>query len=203
MSKKFSVVVSNIDRNTYRAYKHMGNGKYYYNLEKTDLHALIRSELKGVKYPFGLKEDRFRWQDNDKRGQYVELNGTSMIKTKEPERHEYVANVKHCFFNKSQLKKYVENKNSIRTLIPESSNTFDENHRKCKFRVASATGSIANLLECTQDVEIPRKKVKHQECMIFKPEAQKIKQRRRSVDVGSVAGRKNKQSVEDDYVHVR
>jgi hypothetical protein len=155
-----------------------------------DLCAMLRSELKGIKHPFGLKEYRFRWQDNKNRGEFVELKGKSVIKTKEPERLEHIHNVKHCFSDTSKLKKYVENKNSIRTLIPEMNNSFDSKRRKSKYRLASACGSIANLIECTKDVEIPNKKVVHYQSKIFEPEEQKIKYRRRSVDFDSMAGKK-------------
>ena len=144
-----------------------------------------------MKYPFGLKEVRFRWQTNKNAGEWYELSGRMNKKVSAPISQERIEKVNKCFESKTMKRKYAENKNAFRTIVPNLNNSF-EKIKKSSIKKSSATGSIANLLDVTQDYEIPNKKIKLQKSNVFSMEEEIIRPRRRSVDFGDMAGKLTK-----------
>jgi midasin (ATPase involved in ribosome maturation) len=73
-AKRFSVMMKNMDHNSYRAYKMM-NEDDKSSMRRTNHHEVIKGEKNNLKYPLDLKEKRFRWQTSKNLGERWELTG--------------------------------------------------------------------------------------------------------------------------------
>lgn len=72
-SKRFSVMMRNIDFNAYRAFKLVNEDE---KKTKKNPHEMLTGQHNLMRFPFGLKEKRFRWQTSKNLGERVELSGT-------------------------------------------------------------------------------------------------------------------------------
>lgn len=81
--KRFSLLIRNQSPGAYEAYKSMTVVKNRSN-SVTDLKSVIERHRinTGMKYPFGLTENRFRWQQNDSKHQvhHFEITGSLSMK---------------------------------------------------------------------------------------------------------------------------
>ncbi len=66
-------MMRNIDYNAYRAFK-MANNEDNSN-KKKNAYELFRKEQNSMRFPFDLKEKRFRWQTSKNLGEKWELKG--------------------------------------------------------------------------------------------------------------------------------
>ena len=75
--RRVSAIIRDIDLNTYRAFKNVTNEKANH-LEKNPYN-ILKGGNNMMKFPFGLKEKRFRWQTQKNIAETTELTG-NMIK---------------------------------------------------------------------------------------------------------------------------
>ena len=172
-SKRMSLVMRNMDYNAYRGLKLSSENT---NANKQDLTDLVRQQLKSSngsgRFPFGLTEERFRWQTCKNIGEKKELNGklvrrnSDLMSTKGNwqslmEKTGTIPDTIHLSKNRASSYKYRVEKNSKRTIIPESDSTLDNFDCKRKeefFNKSTANGSIAKLIEKTPLCEEKYKK---------------------------------------------
>ena len=73
-SKRISAIIRNIDFNAYRAYKNLTNENG--NHSERNPYNILKGSNNMMKYPFELKEKRFRWQTSKNLAETTELTGT-------------------------------------------------------------------------------------------------------------------------------
>jgi hypothetical protein len=223
--KRFSVALRNIDFNAYRAFKIAEDEVEDPNLlykRKNPYEMLHHGGHNLMRFPFGLKEKRFRWQTNKNLGEKCELKGNTkkyhnknnsvgdwealMNKTSEEIKPKKLSS------NKAASYKFQENKNSSRIFAPELDHSTDEqiNPRNGRRSVAdetkrsTATGSLSNLLGKTPMNECKPKKYAErltQGNEIFTP---KIEEKTKGIKVKGtedslvLGGRKTQKEIEEE-----
>ena len=79
-NKRMSTMIREIDFNAYRAYKNVTNEKG--NHTERNPYNILKGGNNMMRFPFGLKEKRFRWQTSKNVAETTELTGT-MFKRKD------------------------------------------------------------------------------------------------------------------------
>lgn len=179
--KKMSVAIRNIDFNLYRAYKNINTNKAGGHNPYEKLHG----ENNMARFPFGLTEQRFRWQFNPNEGERTELKGKlyrkSSLQTEQREEHKAdwatlmkrssVDPEKKITRNRASSYKYEIESNSKRIVNPH--HTTEENYSRIKTKhsnQAHANGSIANLINITPDYTTKKRPLSIQKSnKIFEP----------------------------------
>jgi hypothetical protein len=73
-NKRMSAVIRDIDFNAYRAFKNVTNEKG--NHSERNPYNILKGGNNLMRFPFGLKEQRFRWQTSKNIAETTELTGT-------------------------------------------------------------------------------------------------------------------------------
>lgn len=183
-NKKMSLMMRNIDYNAYRGFKLSQETQ---ENKKPNLKELVSTHFTNngsMRFPFGLTEERFRWQTNKNIGEKKELTGklvrrnsdgvskksdwkSLMDKTQDLDTSTNISK------NRASSYKYRIEKNSTRTIVPSSDYTLESYHTRKNIRSNStAIGGISDLLEKTPGTQEKYKKFssKHLESHdIFNP----------------------------------
>ncbi len=139
-----------IDFNAYRAFKIIGEE----NKTKRNAYELLNGNYNIMKFPFGLKEKRFRWLRSTNVGENKELTGnlvrrSSAIHWNEEANKKEQGQGRKGITNKAAAYKYELEKNSKRTINPENETSIPH-YRKTE---SSKIGSIENLIRKTPLLE--------------------------------------------------
>ena len=167
-SKRFSVAIKNLDFNAYRAYKLINDDS---NKDKRlNPHKILRGEHNPMKYPFALKEERFRWQTSKNLGEKWELSGTMVRRYSQtrvdttPDWGSFLQKTPlkeekpfTCSSNRASSYKYGQDRNSKRTVQPDTSDVSFTPQKKSKINISLAHGSISNLIQKTPEAEFKYK----------------------------------------------
>jgi hypothetical protein len=169
----------NIDFNAYRAYKNVNDENK--DGKRKNPYELLKGEHNLMKFPFGLKEERFRWQTTKNLGEKQELNGTMVRRQSQPSTNNWESLMNKTgelperkgLNNRAASYKYALDRNSQRTVKPDMDRSFDDIVvRKKDLNKSTATGGIGNLIDKTPEIETYYKKFsekKTQGSDIFKP----------------------------------
>jgi hypothetical protein len=174
MNKKMSLVMRNIDYNAYRGLKLSSEASENHKIDRKEL---VRTQLHSangsVRFPFGLTEERFRWQTNKNLGEQKELTGkmvrrySDMSSTCDWEsliqKTQDLQDTIHVSKNRASSYKFSVERNSKRTILPEYEAEATENLENKKkstnhFKKSSAIGGISDLIDKTPLVEGKYKK---------------------------------------------
>jgi hypothetical protein len=175
LSKKFSVTIKNLDFNAYRAYKLVNDdsnkGKPF------NPHEILRGEHNPMKFPFGLKEERFRWQTSKNLGEKWELSGNMVRRYSQgrvettPDWGSFLQKTpliqekpNTCSSTRASSYKYAQDKNSKRTVQPNAPDVSFTPKKTSQNNKSLAQGSISNLIQKTPEAEAKFKM--HSEKMI-------------------------------------
>lgn len=131
-NKKFSLMIANVDTRAHSAYKTLTQNSKKDNSQNTPYKNIQRQ----MHYPFGLTEERFKWQNTDNKsytGRILEpkyglarrqrvkscLDGGFEMFYKEPEVLKTEPNKNRDKSAPRSNKKLAENINSIRVIVPK------------------------------------------------------------------------------------
>ena len=224
-SKKASIVTRNLDFNLYRAYKIINEEK---TGERFNPHERLHGEHNHMRFPFGLTEKRFRWQTSANLGEKQELVGnlarrSSMENVKDTSGANWesfmlktgdVNNKIKLSRNRAASYKFDQNRNSVRTVQPDSmTNDHNPQRKESTLNKSTANGSIVNLINMTPEAEQKYKKFSKNMTMgheifvpaKFNPKSEKgrLSVKKENVTTGDYAGAKIKYENDDGDNNIR
>jgi hypothetical protein len=121
LGKKTSTVISNLDSNTYRAMKLAIKDSNDRKQRSISLLLNLRKKNDLMKYPFCLKDERFKWQTNKALNDphYIDLSKTlSFVKKPLSSTKWDGFNIISKFNERDHVKKKLDFSNSARTINP-------------------------------------------------------------------------------------